>query len=124
MLPTDLVSVIWGAVGGAIVTAVFFIFGTFAKGFLGEAGKQSFTNMKDRLDPPEPEPILVDRRFDETLPTDLRAWVREESVHRKLREGYSYYVEETRNAKCYRKAADYIEYLMVCPRAFPRDPKV
>ena len=65
MLPTDLVSFLWGAgaaaflfIAGACVAAV--------AGFFREAA----IALKDRLYHPEPEPILVDRRSDQTLPPD------------------------------------------------------
>ncbi|TDJ40574.1 MAG: hypothetical protein E2O54_07690 [Gammaproteobacteria bacterium] len=111
MLPTDLASFLWGFG----VAAIVFILGAWATGFLGEWGKQSFQGVKDWLDPPVPDEILVDHGFGDTLPPGERAWVPKDKRHRRLTEGYSYYLDETHNAKCYREENTGTQYLMVKP---------
>ena len=69
MLPIDLVSFLWVASAAALL----FVAGAgvaVVAGFFRDAGERTLIALKDRLYHPEPKPILVVRRSDQTLPTD------------------------------------------------------
>lgn len=109
-LPTDFISFIWG-----LIIAALAIIGT---GFLREMGKELWFAFKRRINPPPPEPILVDLRFEAKLyqPGET-IWVKKESLYRFEEQGYLYYPHPKSGGKCYRETGGTQEYLMVKPGA-------
>lgn len=105
LLPTDLISFIWGLLVAATVIIL--------NGFFSEAGKDLWQKFK----PKPPKDILVDLRFEPTLykPDNCR-WVNEESLSRYETEWF-YYPHPSNGGKCYRQDSQRKSYLMVSNNA-------
>lgn len=108
LLPTDLVSFLWGILIAAI--------GIVLTGFLREAGRELWHAIKRRLNPPTPDDVLVDLRFEP--PKGMQSncvWTRGESVSRRLENGYKFYPHPSNGGKCVRGQGPEKSYLMVKP---------
>ena len=101
LLPSDLVSFVWGLLVAGLAA--------IASGFLSEAGKYLWQKVK----PEPPKDVQVDLTFEPELYTgsDCR-WVNEESLSRYEKDHF-YYPHPSNGARCYRKDTQRLSYLMV-----------
>ena len=91
-------------------------------GFLREAGKDAYSWVKNKLNPPDPDPVAVPSYFEPTLfePGEC-AWVSEAKRLDRQHAGYTDYPHPANGAPCFRMKAGSREYLMAKPDARLRE---